>query len=189
VWDGAHAGNLTGLTDELAACVARTDLDSTVAHADELTLLAALMEPVEAAMDGLGWRHARCWPVEPRPGVRIYEISSPDQWTELVGRYPIDVSKSRRHDWWRATGWAGRWLIPDFAAVAADYDAVHLSVAGYLTTAGRALSVDDARTVLAGWDPDQAFWLTEVLTSSGPATDWVELDDEPLGWALSSAGG
>ena len=29
-----------------------------------------------------------------------------------------------------ATGWAGRWLIPDFAAVAADYDAVHLSVGG-----------------------------------------------------------
>jgi hypothetical protein len=32
VWDGAHRGNLTGLTDELAACVARTDLDSTVVH-------------------------------------------------------------------------------------------------------------------------------------------------------------
>jgi hypothetical protein len=45
-------------------------------------------------------------------------ISCPADWAELVGRYPIDVSRSRRHDWWRATGWAGRWLVPDFAAVA-----------------------------------------------------------------------
>ena len=48
MWDGAHRGNLTGLTDELAACVARTDLDSTVVHANQLSLLAALVEPVGA---------------------------------------------------------------------------------------------------------------------------------------------
>ena len=33
VWDGAGAGDLTGLKDELAACVARTDLDSIVTQA------------------------------------------------------------------------------------------------------------------------------------------------------------
>ncbi len=311
--DGAYAGDLTGLTDELAVCVARTDPDSAVARAGELTLLAALMWPVDAAMywqepddedralaaqevrelllplaqavttapgarwwpspiardgqqyvqwldergsppvlsgagaalaawrtetlddersarkrpkdpaapwsghwwsapvpsrlasttrsiDGLGavglalvedrfgGNQARCWPVEPRPGARILELSSPAQWTDLVGRYPVDVSKSRRHDWWRATGRAGRWLIPDFAAVAGDYDAIHLSVTGYLTTAGRALAVDDAHTVLAGWNPDQAFWLTDVLTRSGPATTWMRLDEEPLGWRPGSPG-
>lgn len=137
--------------------------------------------------DGFGQKSAHCWPLAPRPGARIYEISSAEDWTELVGRYPIDVSNSRRHDWWRSTGWAGRWLIPDFAAIATDYDAVHLSIAGYLTTAGRALSVNDGHTVLAGWDPDQTFWLTEVLAASGPGTNWLELDDGPLGWTLSGA--
>jgi hypothetical protein len=39
VWDGAQQGSLTGLTAELATCVARTDLESTVVHADQLTLL------------------------------------------------------------------------------------------------------------------------------------------------------
>jgi hypothetical protein len=74
-----------------------------------------------------------------------------------VGRYPLDVSKSRRRDWWRATGRAGRWLIPDYAAVAADWDAVHVSVSGYLTTAGIAIPAgSDAYTMLAGWDPDAA---------------------------------
>ena len=45
--------------------------------------------------------------------------------------------------------------IPDYLAVAEDFDAFHLSVAGYLSTAGRSLPVGDASTVLAGWDPDE----------------------------------
>jgi hypothetical protein len=73
--------------------------------------------------------------------------------------------------------------LPDFAAVAADYDAVHVSVVAYLVTAGRAAPVDDAGTVLAGWDPDLTYWLTDTLTLAGPATDWVRLDQEPLGWS------
>jgi hypothetical protein len=86
--------------------------------------------------------------------------------------------------WWQVTGLAGRRLIPDFTAVAADYDAIHVSIAGYLATAGRALPVGDARTIMAGWDPDQTFWLTDVLAYAGPATHWVDQDRQPLGWTL-----
>ena len=48
------------------------------------------------AEDGLGWKSARCWPVAPQDGARVYEIHGPDQWAELVDRYPLDVSRSRR---------------------------------------------------------------------------------------------
>jgi hypothetical protein len=310
VWDGAQAGDLAGRTAELATCVARTDLDSIVAGASELSLLAALAQPVELAMywqepddedhaiadkavqavlrpvaravttapaarwwpapvaidrqryaerlsehddsptltgtaaklaawrhatledersaekrpedpsaswsghwwstpalsrlpsttrsipgigavglalveDGLGWREARCWPAAPRSNARVYEISGPGQWIDLVGRYPLDVSRSRRHDWWRVTGWAGPWLIPDFVAVAADYDAIHLSVAGYLVTAGRALPVGDACTLLAGWDPDETYWLTDTLALAGPPTTWVNEDEGSTSWVVS----
>ena len=96
---------------------------------------------------------------------------------------PLDVSKSRRHDWWRVTGWAGRWLIPDYAAVAADWDAVHVTVAGYLTTAGIAIPVGDgARTMLAGWDPDATWWITDVLSFTSPPQDWRKDDQALLGW-------
>ena len=137
--------------------------------------------------DSLGWREARCWPVALRSdtlrsGVRSYEIAGPRQWTDLVGRYPLDVSRSRRHDWWRVSGWAGPWLIPAFAAVARDYDAVHLSAAAYLTTAGRALAVGGARTMLAGWDPDQSYWLTDILTLAGSAVTWLKTDEGQPGW-------
>ena len=100
-----------------------------------------------------------------------------------MDRYPLDVSKSRRHDWWRATGRAARWLIPDYAAVAADWDAVHVSVAGYLTTAGIAIPAGDgACTMLAGWDPDATWWLNDVLSLTSPPEDWREDDQPPFGW-------
>jgi hypothetical protein len=130
-----------------------------------------------------GWQSARCWPVAPQGGARVYEICGPDQWAELVGRYPLDVSKSRCHNWWRATGWAGRWLIPDYAAVAADWDAVHVSVAGYLTTAGIAIPAGGGtRTMLAGWDPDATWWINDVLSSTSPLGDWREGRRAPFGW-------
>jgi hypothetical protein len=49
VWHGAGSGDLTSLLDDLAVCVARTDLDATVTHTGELALLAALVQPVEVA--------------------------------------------------------------------------------------------------------------------------------------------
>jgi hypothetical protein len=45
--------------------------------------------------------------------------------------------------------------MPNYAAAAADYDAIHLAVGGHLTTAGHALPVNGARTLLAGWNPDE----------------------------------
>jgi hypothetical protein len=106
--------------------------------------------------DSMGWDSARPWPLAPATGCRVVEIPGPAAWTDLVERYPMDVTLSRRHDWWRATGQEGPWLVPDWTAVARDHDTVHLTVRGYLTTAGRALDVGDGHTVLAGWNPDES---------------------------------
>jgi hypothetical protein len=128
---------------------------------------------------------ARCWPVTTAGGARVYEITGPGQWAELVSRYPLEVSNSRRRTWGRATGQDGRWLIPDYAAVAADWDAVHLPTVGYLTTAGIVIPAGaSAHTMLAGWDPDATWWLTDVLSfsSPGPPEAWRTDDRAPSGW-------
>ena len=132
--------------------------------------------------DPLGWTEASCQPVRTDPNARCYEVDGPDRWAHLADQYPFDVTNSRRHDWWRVTGWAGPWLMPDYAAVAGDYDAVHVTVLGYLTTAGRDISAGPggARTMLAGWAPDTTFWLADMLSDSGPATEWVAEDGELL---------
>jgi len=123
--------------------------------------------------DSLGWTRAVCSPVAPVRDPRVFEICGPADWADLATRFPLDVSESRGPDWWRATGRRGRWSVPDWPSVAGSYDAVHLSVLGYLTTAGLAVPVGDAATVLAGWSPDETYWLTDLLRPSGAPESWA----------------
>lgn len=86
----------------------------------------------------------------------------PDDWAQLCRRFPLEITAQKRHDWYRTTGRDGRWVLPDWDAVAEVYGGVHLAVAGYLAAAGTAIDVDgDAGSVIAGWAPDETFSLTD----------------------------
>lgn len=119
--------------------------------------------------DDLGWTSADVLPVGPRGDARVVEVHTPADWVGLVTTYPLEVSASRRQDWWRSTAAREPLYLPDFQAIARDWDAVHVSTRGYLTTATRALPASDGCTVLAGWNPDQTWWLTDCLQETGPA--------------------
>ncbi len=128
--------------------------------------------------DGLGRTDAQVRPFAVPSGARVHEVDGPDAWADLCRRYPLEVTAGRRHDWYRVTGRDGRWCLPDWSRVAQDVDAVHVTVAGYLATAGRAVPVDDdVATVLAGWDPDRTYWLTDVA-DDGPAQRWEQGRDD-----------
>ncbi|PZR52245.1 hypothetical protein DNL40_12465 [Xylanimonas oleitrophica] len=116
-------------------------------------------------------------------GARVIEVDGPQEWADLCRRFPLEVTASRRHDWFRTTGRGeGRWVLPDWAAVAEVADGVHVSVAGYLATAGRAVPVADGVTsVPAGWSPDTTWWLRDVV-EEGPAVGW-RYDRERDAWA------
>lgn len=118
--------------------------------------------------DSFGGHDALIWPLTTTRVPRVCEVDGPEAWVRLVDRYPLDVTNARRHDWYRTTGRAGTWCIPDWDAVAEQWDAVHVSVAGYLTTATRALPLGngDSATVLAGWNPDRTWWLTDILATT-----------------------
>jgi hypothetical protein len=132
--------------------------------------------------DGMGWPESDLTPVRPVVPPRVFEITGPEAWTGLVTRYPLDVTESRKHVWGMAVGSADEWRIPDWQAVAADFDAVHLTVAGYLGTATRLLRSGRAGTVLAGWDPDQTYWLGDVLEPVGDTVGWRR-DDTDGTWS------
>jgi len=133
--------------------------------------------------DPQDWTHARSYPVRVAPDARICEIRGPGDWQDLAVRYPLDVTRSRGSSWSAAVpqseGWS--WVMPDWSAVAEEYDGVHLTVAGYLSTAGAPLAagaVPDAGTalaaltVLAGWAPGETWWLNDVLEPAGEPTGW-----------------
>ncbi|MEC5201085.1 hypothetical protein RCH21_003341 [Arthrobacter sp. PL16] len=122
--------------------------------------------------DSVGEEHATVIPV--RGAGRTYEIRTGEDWVSLCRDHPLEVTASRRHDWFRCTGHDGKWIIPDWEKVAQRWDAVHLTALAYLTGANRALQVDaDAYTVLAGWNPDTTMWLTDVAREwEGPRQHW-----------------
>lgn len=131
--------------------------------------------------DGFGDTEALLWPLGVDDGARIYEVDGAAAWQRLVSTYPREATATYRHTWaW--TGWDGQWRVPDWRAVARDWDAVHLTVAGYLATAGRALPAGTARTLLAGWNPDETYWLADVISALNEPQHWRTDDGSPLGW-------
>lgn len=123
--------------------------------------------------DSLGWDHARVHPVVVDDQWHALEIDGPDAWARLVDEYPLEVTHGKRGSWWRTTGRDTRWWIPDWPAVAEDYDAVHVTVTGYLATAGWAIPTARGATVLAGWGPGHTCWLRpDRLTYTGVVQQW-----------------
>ncbi|CAM2929118.1 DUF4253 domain-containing protein [Prescottella defluvii] len=131
--------------------------------------------------DSMGYDRARVRPVRVDGTPRAYEIGGPADWARLVDSYPFPVPASRRSEWYYTTGRYLDWHIPDWVAVAADYDAVHLTVHGYLTTPGIAIPLVErpGATVLAGWDPDATFWLRAGV---------ITIDDDPIEWHRTPTG-
>ncbi|WP_157884047.1 hypothetical protein [Arthrobacter alpinus] len=136
--------------------------------------------------DGIGERAATIEKLDAPTRPHVYEIDSPDAWAQLCREQPITVTCSKRHDWYRTTGRSGAWVMPDWSRLQETYDGVHLSLGGYLRTAGQAIPVSEGfATVLAGWDPDTTYWLRVVAPIPGTRQAW-ERDREDLWSAVAS---
>lgn len=134
--------------------------------------------------DSFGWEVATAIAV--RGAGSTYEIHNAQDWAELCRRFPLEVTASRRRDWYETTGRDGRWVIPDWPRVAGEWDAVHLSARGYLGAATLAIGVDDERaSVIAGWSPDLTVWLTDSAREwDGERVEWRRDDDR---WVRADA--
>ncbi|GHD04793.1 hypothetical protein [Zhihengliuella salsuginis] len=148
-----------------------------------------LLQGIEDSFD-LKAGTVRFFDLEPGVAPRVYEVDSTTAWARLVAAFPLDVTPARRHEYYQVTGLDVAWFMPDWQRVAEEYDAVHVTVGGYLTTATRAIRLDpalapDAHTMLAGWNPDQAYWLAAPLGEAGRYD--VELVDSGSGDRLDAA--
>jgi len=86
-----------------------------------------------------------CWRLDAAPDSRVFEIDGPGPWHDLCGRYP-------------ARGEDGR-IVPDWSAVASDFDAVHLTLGGLLTTEQVRIDSPSGWSQHDGWDFEQTLWL------------------------------
>ncbi|MDP9368497.1 MAG: hypothetical protein M3Q03_09520 [Chloroflexota bacterium] len=76
---------------------------------------------------------------------RVFEVDGPGAWHRLCTTYP-------------ASGQDGR-LVPDWAAVARDWDAVHLTLGGALTAERVRVEGPAGWTEHSGWEAELIVWL------------------------------
>lgn len=151
------------------------------------TTRGSVLDALELFEDSLGWEVATIIPV--RRAGRTLEVRAPADWADLCQEYPMEVTASRRHDWFRATGRDGRWPIPDWQRVAERWDAVHLTTLGYLSPAAQLIEIDaEYGSGIGGWGPDSTIWLTDVARESErPRKQWTRPQDD-WRWTRSGLG-
>ena len=86
-----------------------------------------------------------CWRLGAQADVRVFEIDGPGAWHDLCVQYT-------------ARGEDGR-LVPDWSAVARDFDAVHLSLGGLLTSEQVRIASVAGWSIHDKWDLEQTLWL------------------------------
>lgn len=100
---------------------------------------------------------------------RIYEVDSPDAWRRLCLAYPAPDRGSL----------TGGLVVPDFAAVARDWDGVHVTLGGLLTADQVQLDGPEGPTALQGWDTEATVWLRWVFDKVTRLPDLTEQPPVP----------
>lgn len=91
---------------------------------------------------------------------RVFQVDGPLAWRRLCLSYPVAGNHEIApvgHDF-PTSGDNGQ-IVPDFAAAARDWDAVHLTLGGLLTAVQVRLDGPEGWTWLHGWDAEHTFWL------------------------------
>lgn len=123
--------------------------------------------------DPLGSETFKVWAIDISPGAKVYEVSAPEDWACLVAMAPVEVTVSRDPDWARWSGHHGPWFLPDWRVVGERFDAVHVSIGGYLSTRGTAIEVGSGYTLFAGWDAGTTLWLRDRFEDSRIVGSWT----------------
>ena len=104
-------------------------------------------------------------------GASVLEINGPADWHALCAAAPR-VNKQRNSPAGKGT------LVPDWRSVAEEYDGVHLTFAGALTTPFVRETSAAGITMLWSWDVEHTTWVTDVVR---PGASLQPLDSERPG--------
>ena len=97
------------------------------------------------------------WRLEVLPEARIYEVHGPRAWQALCLSYPAPSRLAYPIETPAAL------IEPNWQAVAQDWDGIHLSTGGLLTTERVRWGRPDAQTHLYGWAVESTVWLHWVF--------------------------
>lgn len=116
----------------------------------------------------------RMWRMEVDPSARIFEIHGPNDWHRLCVEYPAEGNSGRaagnEPDFSRDPGK----LVPDWSQVAREWDAVHLSFGGYLTSEQVRIESEHGWTYHWAWDHERTLWLRWMFSGYERLADYRE---------------
>jgi hypothetical protein len=97
------------------------------------------------------------------PAARVYEIGGPGDWHALARRYRGSDFPGDHVE--RTAGYRPG-PTPAWSAVAEDWDGVHLTFFGFLTSLFVPVSDDVLTTTLWAWGAAQTLWLRDVVRTA-----------------------
>ena len=113
------------------------------------------------------------WRMDVDESARVFEIDGSDAWHRLCVDYPAEGNSGRNEpDFSRDPGK----LVPDWSKVARDWDAVHMSFGGYLTSDQVRVESESGWTYHWAWDCEQTLWLRWMFTGYERLEDYREGD-------------
>lgn len=116
------------------------------------------------------------WRMEVDPSARVFEIHGPNDWHNLCVNYPAEGNSGRdaanEPDFSCDPGK----LVPDWSQVARDWDAVHLSFGGYLTSEQVRVESERGWTYHWAWDHEKTLWLRWMFNGFERLEDYREGD-------------
>jgi hypothetical protein len=91
------------------------------------------------------------WEIQPEPEAKVLEITCAREWTQLVTQYQRSGSG---------------FIYPDWVAVSADFDAVHLTARGVAAVQGFCFPTSRGLTAPVYWDVESTLWLRWCFSST-----------------------
>src|SRR5690606_33785827 len=138
------------------------------------------------------------WEVEPpvqqyrlpvAPSARVFEVDGPAAWHRVCAAYPA-TRKARAPAPTGTPGWAPYHgagsadgddrLVPDWSAVARDWDGVHMSLGGVLAAEQVRVESPAGWTEHWGWHNEQTLWLRWCFTAVERLPLLTELPPPPV---------
>lgn len=95
------------------------------------------------------------WEITVKPGLRVFELRSPDDWRWLCHRFGTTADKT------------GLFFVPDWHAMMTEFDGVHLTTEGLIRLQGVPIAHPRGPTMLWEWDAESTAWFRwPVLTAT-----------------------
>lgn len=111
------------------------------------------------------------------PDARVYEITSPRDWHRPARSHGDPATYTGTDASLLSVAGVEHGIAPTWSAVAADWDAVHLTFGGILTSLYVPVTTGGTTTTLWSLDSGRTLWLREVFTAREDLPDLSEAPD------------